>query len=83
MLGVSVDDLDAVSIKVEDGVAYIEGAVSFDQQRRLISRPAHGPTGVRNVMGRIKTENGPPGQARDCKPLAVAPPVLMHYYSLG
>jgi hypothetical protein len=83
ILAVSVDDLDAVSVRVVGGVAYIEGLVSSDQQRQLISRLAERTPGIRKVVTRLATENVRVSPARLWNALAVPPPVLMHYYTLG
>lgn len=83
ILAVSVDDLDAVSVRVVSGVAYIEGLVSSDQQRQLILRLAERTPGIRKVVTRLATENGRVSPARLWTALAVPPPVLMHYYTLG
>jgi hypothetical protein len=83
ILAVSVDDLDAVSVKVLGGVAYIEGLVTSDQQSQLILRLAKRTPGVRKVVARLATDYGRMRPPNLRKPLAVPPPVLMHYYSLG
>src|SRR5437879_2138963 len=45
IIAVASDDIDAISVAVEDGVAYIEGVVSGESERRAIL------SAVRNVEG--------------------------------
>jgi osmotically-inducible protein OsmY len=83
ILAVSVEDLDAVSATVEDGVAYLEGVVPSDEQRKSILRLAKRTTGTVRVIACLSTEKVRPRGARRSEALAVPPPVLMHYYSLS
>jgi hypothetical protein len=85
IVAVVTDDVDAVAVAVEDGVAYIEGVVPTERQRRVIVRSVRGLDGLKRVVTCLATERVRPaaGQTRRAASLrsVVPTPVMMHYLS--
>lgn len=82
IIAVATDDLDSVSFSVEDGVAYIEGVVPDEQQRRAIVRAVRNLKGLARVIVCLATEHVLPPQRRSTARLVPVPAnVLMHYHS--
>ena len=83
VVAVVMDDIDAVTCEVEDGVAYIEGVVPSERERRQISRAVSRIAGLTQVFTCLSTERilqtPTLGTATDLLPT----PVLMHYHSLS
>jgi len=82
IVAVTVDDLDAVSASVEDGVAYLEGVVPYEEQRRSLVRLAERTDGISTVIACLSTERVPTHATRFSNPPEVPAAVLMHYHSL-
>ena len=83
ILAVAADDIDAVTSDVEDGVVYIEGVVSSEEQRRAISSAVRGLDGVSQVITCLATEHVMHNQSGKESPVLYPTPVYMHYYSLS
>ena len=79
ILAVASDDIDAVISDVEDGVAYIEGVVPTEEQRRAIINTVRQLDGVQHVVACLVTEHVPPLTDEQERPLLYPAPVLMHY----
>ena len=82
IIAVASDDIDAISVAVEDGVAYIEGVVSGESERRAILSAVRNVEGLDRVITCLAAEHILPMRPDDTHG-AVPPPVLMHYYSLS
>lgn len=82
VIAVVTDDIDAVTCEVEDGIAYIEGVVPSERERRLISKTVSRLNGVTQVFTCLSTERimQSPSQYAQADLLQ---PVLMHYHSLS
>lgn len=78
---VIIDDIDAVTSDVEDGVVYIEGVVSTDEQRHAICRAVHQLDGLCHVITCLATERILPSDPK--RATSFPPQVLMHYHSLS
>ena len=83
VVAVVVEDLDAVSVEVEDGVVYIEGVVPEEEQRRSISGAVRGIQGVDQLISCLAVEHILPRRPAGLSPLDVPAPVQMHYRSLS
>ena len=84
VIAVTTDDLDSVSFAVEDGVAYIEGVVPNEEQRRAVVRAVRNVKGLARVIVCLATEHVLPQQHRHAARLVPVPAsVLMHYHSLS
>jgi hypothetical protein len=83
IVAVASDDIDAITVAVEDRVAYIEGVVENERKRRVIASAAGRVKGLRRVITCLATERVLPLGVSSRKRLDVAPPVLMHFYSLS
>jgi osmotically-inducible protein OsmY len=83
IIAVAADDIDAVMADVEDGVVYIEGVVSGDEQRRAICNAVRQLDGVNNIVECLATEHVLPPSAAQHKDLLYPAQVLMHYHSLS
>jgi osmotically-inducible protein OsmY len=82
IIAVIVNDIDAVAYEVEGGVAYIEGVVPDEAQRRAILRTAARVDGLTHIVACLAVEHILPTSA----PPTESPfptPVLMHYHSLS
>lgn len=82
IIAVVTDDIDAVTCEVEEGVAYIEGVVSDERERRAISSAVRQLDGLAQVITCLATERVLPRAEHEESALYPAP-VLMHYYSLS
>lgn len=83
ILAVATDDIDAVTSEVEDGVVYIEGVVTSEQQRRAISGAVRDLDGVSQVITCLATEHVMSSTAAKESTSLYPAPVFMHYYSLS
>jgi osmotically-inducible protein OsmY len=83
VVAVVVEDLDAVSVEVEDGVVYIEGVVPEEEQRRSISGAVRGIEGVDQLISCLAVEHVLPRRPSGLSPFDVPAPVQMHYRSLS
>lgn len=81
IVAVVADDIDNVTCEVEDGVAYIEGVVSTDGERRAISHAVAELDGLDRVVTCLATEHVMTA-ASDARGGALYPAqVYMHYYA--
>jgi len=85
IVAVAVDDIDSVTVAVEDGIAYLEGGVPTEEQRQTIIRAVRRVEGLRRVISCLAAEHAMPRPRAALTAAGVAPPVLMHYnyYSLS
>ena len=83
VVAVVVEDLDAVSVEVEDGVVYIEGVVPEEEQRRSISGAVRGIQGVDQLISCLAVEHVLPRRQATQSSLDVPAPVQMHYRSMS
>lgn len=83
IIAVAVGDLDAITVAVEDGVAYIEGVVESEQKRRAITSTVHKIAGLKRVITCLATEHVLSFRNAGRKQLYISPPVLMHYHRLS
>lgn len=81
VVAVVADDIDAVSFDVEDGVAYIEGVVPTDEQRRAISNAVSQINGLDRVVTCLATEHVLPATADTGNGTLYPTQLYMHYYS--
>ena len=87
IIAVVAEDIDAITVEVEDGVAYIEGVVPSQEHRQAIAGAARRLKGLRGVITCLAVERVLPSrigytQAR-AYGMHLPTPVLMHYYSLS
>jgi hypothetical protein len=81
VIAVVADDIDSVVCEVEDGVAYVEGVVPSEEERRAISRALRQVDGLDRVITCLATEKVlETSQLHDMNALYSAP-VMMHYHS--
>src|SRR5437868_14511703 len=83
IVAVATDDIDAITVAVEDRVAYIEGVVEDERQRRAIASTARNIKGLRRVITCLATERILPMSAAYRRRLNVPTPVLMHFHSMS
>ncbi|MDQ3706612.1 MAG: BON domain-containing protein [Chloroflexota bacterium] len=83
IIAVVTEDLDAVTFEVEDGVAYIEGVVPSERERRQISQAVSRIDGLRQVFTCLSTERILPAPRQHSSTQLMPTPVLMHYHSLS
>ena len=83
VIAVVTDDIDAVTCEVEDGIAYIEGVVPSERERRLISKTVSRLEGLSQVFTCLSTERIIPSPVPHEAADSLRPPVLMHYHSLS
>lgn len=83
VIAVVTEDLDAVTFEVEDGVAYIEGVVPSERERRQISQAVSRIEGLSQVFTCLSTERILPAPTQHATPPSLPTPVLMHYHSLS
>jgi osmotically-inducible protein OsmY len=83
IVAVIADDIDAVSYEVEDGIVYIEGVVSSDEQRHAISSAVTHLPGVEDIIECLATEHVMPVALNEEQSALVPPQVYMHYFSLS
>ena len=83
IIAVATDDLDSITYSVEDGVAYIEGVVPSEEERRKIVRAVRKVDGLTRVIVCLATEHVLPQHKSDSSIVAVPATVLMHFHSLS
>lgn len=83
IVAVATDDIDSILVEVEDGVAYIEGIVSSDEERRKILSAVRQSKALRRVITCLVTEHVARQPAGTVPGADCPAPVLMHYYSLS
>ncbi len=83
VIAVVTEDLDAVRFEVEDGVAYIEGVVPSERERRQISQAVSRIEGLAQVFTCLSTERILPTPAERTATHYAPTPMLMHYHSLS
>ena len=83
VIAVVTEDLDAVTFEVEDGVAYIEGVVPSERERRQISKAVGRIEGLKQVFTCLSTEHILPTPSQHATTNLTPTPVLMHYHSLS
>ncbi|HEX8230611.1 MAG TPA: BON domain-containing protein [Chloroflexia bacterium] len=83
VIAVVTEDLDAVTFEVEDGIAYIEGVVPSERERRQISQAVSRIEGLSQVFTCLSTERILPAPTQHATAPALPTPVLMHYHSLS
>lgn len=81
IIAVVTPDIDAVMCDVEDGIAYIEGVVPTDLQRKQISAAVCRLQGLTHVIICLSTERIIKSTGEHSRPLAAAP--VMRYHSLS
>lgn len=81
IVAVVAADIDDVSFDVEDGVVYIEGVVSSDEQRRAITSAVSHLEGLDRVVTCLATEHVLPVSVDSGASTLYPAPVYMHYYS--
>lgn len=80
---VVADDIDNVTFEVEDGVAYIEGVVSSDGERRAISHAVAELDGLDRVVTCLATEHVHSSASNKEVPSLYPTQLYMHYYAQG
>ena len=83
IIAVVSEDIDAVTCEVEHGVAYIEGVVPSDEDRRLISRAVKQVDGLTHVITCLATERVMTMSNEAVETVLYPTPVMMHYHSLS
>ncbi|HEY0071561.1 MAG TPA: BON domain-containing protein [Chloroflexia bacterium] len=83
VVAVVTDDIDAVTCEVEDGVAYIEGVVPSERERRQITKAVNRIDGLTQVFTCLSTERILKTPAQYAPAGMLPTPVLMHYHSLS
>jgi len=73
--------MDNVTFDVEDGLVYIEGVVSSEEQRRAISSAVSHLDGLAHMVTCLATEHVLPAPTEVDKSTLYPPQVYMHYYS--
>jgi osmotically-inducible protein OsmY len=81
VVAVAAEDIDTITVAVEDGVAYIEGVVENKGQRQAIISAVEKIAGLNRVISCLATEHVLPRSNKSSKQVHVPPPVLMHRYS--
>jgi hypothetical protein len=86
VIAVTVEDIDTISVDVENGIVYIEGAVESDEVRKTICRATGRLEGVCGVISCLVIEHVlPPASSpkpyvdRAGLPCPACLPVFMHY----
>ena len=83
VVAVVTDDIDAVTCEVENGVAYIEGVVPSERERRQIARAVSRIDGLTQVFTCLSTERILQTPSLSAAMDLLPTPVLMHYHSLS
>ncbi len=83
VIAVATDDIDAIAVAVEDGVAYIEGVVASEQERRAIASAVRRIDGLNRVITCLSTEHILPRSSTESRQQRIPPPVMTHSYSLS
>jgi osmotically-inducible protein OsmY len=82
IIAVVADDIDAVRYEIEDGVVYIEGVVTTDEQRDVIARTVGQLEGVEQVVNCLSTERlMPPRHDAVVETVPYLAPIARHYPS--
>jgi hypothetical protein len=82
IIAVAASDLDAVTVDVEAGIAYIEGVVASSAERAVIIDTAAKLEGIEKVVDCLACERVLEQSAASAA-ANIAMPVLMHYHSLS
>ena len=83
IIAVVADDIDSVVCEVEDGVAYVEGVVPTEDERRAISKALRQVVGLDRVITCLATEKVlDSAQLHDVGGMYSAP-VMLHYHSMS
>src|SRR3954467_9187409 len=84
IIAVATESIDTVMIAVEDGVAYVEGAVPTEEERNKIINSTRQLEGLDRLITCLAVEHVLPRQSsRRPLPALDSTPVYMHYYSLS
>ena len=83
IIAVVSEDIDAVTCEVEQGVAYIEGVVPSDEERRMISQAVRQVDGLTHVITCLATERVIAMSNEAPETVLYPTPVMMHYHSLS
>ena len=83
IIAVVTEDIDAVTVAVDDGVAYIGGVVPTAAERDAIISAVRQIGSLNRVVTSLATEHILPRSSRYSGQANVPSPVLMHYYSLS
>lgn len=83
IIAVTTSDIDAVTVDVEDGVAYVEGAVPNEAERRALVNTIRQVRGVRGLVACLSAEHVRPVQTAESDDAPKPPPALLGYYSLS
>ena len=60
IVAVAVNDIDSVTVAVEDGIAYLEGVVPSEEQRQAIVRAVRQVDGLHRVISCLAAEHAMP-----------------------
>lgn len=83
VIAVVTDDIDAVRYEVEDGIAYIEGVVPSERERRQIIGAAKRIEGLNRVVTCLSTEHVMPCPSQYVSADASPAPAMTFYHSLS
>lgn len=83
VVAVVTEDIDAVTCEVEDGVAYIEGVVPSERERRLISRAVSRIEGLTQVITCLSTERVMPSPCQQATTRFLPRTIFMQNPSLS
>lgn len=83
VIAVVTDDIDAVRYEVEDGIAYIEGVVPSDRERRQIIDAAKRIDGLEQVVTCLSTEHVMPCLRHYTASDVSSAPSMTFYHSLS
>ena len=78
IIAVAVDDIDAVNVSVENRIAYVEGVVPDEGQRKAIVQGVRHVDGLSRSIFCLATEHVLPRFARADLLLLVPLPILLH-----
>lgn len=83
VIAVATSDIDAITVAVEDKVAYIEGVVASEHQRQAIISAVYRIEGLNRVITCLATEHVlPRSKASNGQPY-IPPPVVIPSYRLS
>ncbi len=83
VIAVVTEDIDAVRYEVEDGIAYIEGVVPSERERRQIIEAANRIEGLEKVVTCLSTEHVMASPSQYVGSGTLSAPVMTFYHSLS
>lgn len=83
IIAVVAEDIDTITVSVEDRVAYIEGVVESEQQREVIAAAVRNIAGLRRVITCLATEHVLPTRSKERRSPNLQPTTLLRYHSLS